>query len=43
LCIFLGPFWGAQMPQSGIEKKFLIVPDYFSHKKEPNDFIRGPF
>jgi hypothetical protein len=22
---------------------FLIVPDYFSHKQEPNDFVRGPF
>jgi hypothetical protein len=44
LSTFLGPFWGAQMPQSGIEIFFLlIVPDYFSHKNEPNDFVRGPF
>ena len=31
------------MPQSGIEKNCLIVPDYFSHKKGPNDLERkGP-
>jgi hypothetical protein len=31
------------MPQGGIEIFFLNVPDYFSHKQEPNDFVRGPF
>jgi hypothetical protein len=40
---FLGPFGGTQMPQNSIKKHFLIVPDYFSCKKEPNDFVRGPF
>jgi hypothetical protein len=43
LCTFLGPFEGAQIPQSGIKQKNLIVQDYFSHKNGTKNLVWCPF
>jgi hypothetical protein len=40
---FLGPFWGAQMPQNSIKNCFLVVLNYFSYKNGPIDLVRGFF
>jgi hypothetical protein len=43
LSTFLGPFWGAQMPQNSPQKYFLVVLDYFSYTNGPIDLVRGLF
>jgi hypothetical protein len=41
LSVLLGPFGGAQMPQSSIKNYFLLVSDYLSYKIRPIDLVRG--
>jgi hypothetical protein len=43
MCTFLGPFGGAQMPQSRIKKYILVVPDHFPYKNGPIDLVRSLF
>jgi hypothetical protein len=40
---FLGPCWGAQMPQNSMKTNFLVVLDHFNLKNGPNDMVpKGP-
>jgi hypothetical protein len=43
VCSFLGPFGHAQCPKTAQKPYFLVAPDHFLLKNEPNDMVMGIF